>query len=115
MDGTAVAHLLASTFGCNHAGYHRGAAFRLNRYLPALLTVGADATIGCEGYIVRRTQDDLAACIPFDLIGIDDACILKCCAVNTDRPTVRNYLAEVNSSVIARCDFDTHPWRAGIE
>ncbi len=99
----------------DRAGHHRGAGFGLNRYLARLPAVGAEAAAGFEGHVLLRAQDDFAVCVPYDLVGIDDAGVPKRRSVNADFPALRKDLAEVDGGVIARRDFDPYPRRAGVE
>src|ERR1035441_5937282 len=105
----------ARPFGFDRAGHQRGAGFGLDRYLAALPAVGAEAAAGFEGHVLLRTQDDFAACVPSDLVGIDDARVPQRRAVNADLPALSKDLAEINDGVVARRDFDPHPRRAGVE
>ena len=105
----------ARTFGFYRAGHQRGVGFGLNRYRAALLTVGAESASCFEGYVLLRTQDDFAACVPPHLVGIDDAGVPKRRTVNTDLSALCKDLAEVDGGVIVRRDFDPHSRRAGVE
>ncbi len=115
MHSTACAGHRAGAFGIDHAGHQRGAAFRLHRDLAALRTVGAEAAAGFEGDVPLRPQDNFTAGITHDLIGIDDARIAQCCAVNADLSAPGKYFAEVDRGVIARGDFDPHTRCAGVD